>query len=168
MGRIDGLEEGWEYCNCHPETCSHFNGVRYVGVPKDKSAKDEPFNLDEKELKEFLTKDGYVSAKEAFDIFSSFGVSQIPLSLSDVSEVESSKTHKKLHLSEDKERLIFGYSHQIGSVGHIKLQVRSTGSKVFWYEAYMFRYKTLDVCKVITNHLRANRKRQFESFLNVI
>jgi hypothetical protein len=28
MSALDSLPEGYEYCDCHPETCCHFDGIR--------------------------------------------------------------------------------------------------------------------------------------------
>lgn len=43
---MDSLEEGWAYCNCHPETCSHFDGKYYAGKP-------EPFKLEGYHLQQY-------------------------------------------------------------------------------------------------------------------
>lgn len=31
MSAIENIPEGYELCDCHPETCCHFDGLKYVG-----------------------------------------------------------------------------------------------------------------------------------------
>jgi len=44
MAEADSLPEGYEYCNCHSETCNHTDGIRYTGA-KTKKMGDKEYIL---------------------------------------------------------------------------------------------------------------------------
>lgn len=67
---IDSLEEGWAYCNCHPETCCHTDGKYYAGIP-------EPFKLEGYALRkyeELLNDKTYQTQEETEKLLKRFDV----------------------------------------------------------------------------------------------
>jgi hypothetical protein len=61
----DNLPKGYEYCSCHPETCCHEGGIKFVG-------EKAPFKLDESQRDRCeLSKDllNFDEAKELMDYY---------------------------------------------------------------------------------------------------
>ena len=121
---MDSLQEGWAYCNCHPETCCHEDGVYYKG-------KEEPFKLEGYYLERYenhLNDRTYQTQEEVERLLNRFGV-KYKVDYNKKIAVPGVDIHgSRVQIEEYKEIYFYRVEHVINAI----LQYQSKQRKDAW------------------------------------
>jgi hypothetical protein len=148
MSSIGSLPEGYEYCGCHPETCSHFDGMVYVG-------KRDGFQFNKKEARKIRSNRSYVGADVAKEILDNYGIEC------------AIKGNPKKPTDEIKLVNRFYPDGTTGSeldIPHIKYKTYSCN----YFTNYHRRYSLIGIFEYVLKNQSTKRKAKWDEFIKAL
>lgn len=143
MSEIGSLPEGYAHCGCHPETCSHFDGMVYVGI-------EGKFVIDDKQMQKVLADKMFVGADVARNILSNYGIESFV-------KGDPHKYDKEVGLFKNLNDNLYS-----GDIGIPNIRYETYSSRNF--TCYHRRYSIIGVFDYILKHQSKERKLKWEQF----